>query len=130
MWLWVNLEVLTQEQKHHKGCITREFTNFVHVHSLTQKRSRSSTPVLSDFNLSHRDISFSQRHIQEICAIGLFISKKIIIIFLYFFFGGGGEDSGSVGGQLRGDKECSFSCVTRFDRVCSKVPESDARPVA
>ena len=31
---------------------------------------------------------------------------------------------------MRGDKECSFSCVTRFDRVCSKVPESDARPVA
>ena len=46
------------------------------------------------------------------------------------FGGGGGGGSDSVGGQLRGDKERSFSSVTHFDRVCSKVPESDAGTVA
>ena len=34
-----------------------------------------------------------------------------------------------VGGQLRGDKECSFSGVTKSGRVWRKVPESCARSV-
>ena len=34
-----------------------------------------------------------------------------------------------VGGQLRGDKECPFSGVTKSGRVWRKVPESDARSV-
>ena len=34
-----------------------------------------------------------------------------------------------MGGQLRGDKECPFSGVTRSGRVWRKVPESDARSV-
>ena len=33
------------------------------------------------------------------------------------------------GGQLRGDKECPFSGVTKSDRVWRKVPVSDARSV-
>ena len=33
------------------------------------------------------------------------------------------------GGQLRGDKECPFSGVTKSGRVWRKVPESDARSV-
>jgi len=32
-----------------------------------------------------------------------------------------------VGGELRGDKECPFSGVTKSDRVWRKVPESHAR---
>ena len=32
-----------------------------------------------------------------------------------------------VGGQLRGDKECPFSGVTKSGRVWRKVPETDAR---
>ena len=32
-------------------------------------------------------------------------------------------------GQLRGDKECPFSGVTKSGRVWRKVPESDARSV-
>ena len=35
----------------------------------------------------------------------------------------------SVGGQLRGDKECPFSGVTKSGRVWRKVPERDARSV-
>ena len=35
-----------------------------------------------------------------------------------------------VGGQLRGDKECPFSGVTKSARVWRKVPESDARSVS
>ena len=34
-----------------------------------------------------------------------------------------------VGGQLRGDKKCSFSGVTKYGRVWRKMPESDARRV-
>ena len=34
-----------------------------------------------------------------------------------------------VGGQLRGNKECPFSGVTKSGRVWKKVPESDARSV-
>ena len=34
-----------------------------------------------------------------------------------------------VAGQLRGDKECPFSGVTKSGRVRRKVPESDARSV-
>ena len=34
-----------------------------------------------------------------------------------------------VAGQLRGDKECPFSGVTKSGRVWRKVPESGARSV-
>ena len=34
-----------------------------------------------------------------------------------------------VAGQLRGDKECPFSGVTKSGRVWRKVPEGDARSV-
>ena len=34
-----------------------------------------------------------------------------------------------ISGQLRGDKECPFSGVTKSGRVWRKVPESDARSV-
>ena len=37
------------------------------------------------------------------------------------------EGTDRVGGQLRGDKECPFSGVTKSGRVWRKVPESDAR---
>ena len=40
----------------------------------------------------------------------------------------GGADC--VGGQLRGDKECPFSGVTKSGRVWRKVLESDARSVS
>ena len=33
----------------------------------------------------------------------------------------------SFGGQLRGDKECPFSGVTKYGRVWRKVLESNAR---
>ena len=34
-----------------------------------------------------------------------------------------------IGGQLRGDKECPFSGVTKSGRVWRKVPESGAQSV-
>ena len=37
------------------------------------------------------------------------------------------EGADPVGGQLRGNKECPFSGVTKSGRVWRKVPESDAR---
>ena len=40
------------------------------------------------------------------------------------------EGADLVGGQLRGDKECPFSGVTKSGRVWRKVPESDARSVS
>ena len=39
------------------------------------------------------------------------------------------EGADRVAGQLRGDKECPFSDVTKSGRVRRKVPESDARSV-
>ena len=39
------------------------------------------------------------------------------------------EGAGSVGGQLRGDKECPFSGVTSSSRVWRKMPESAVRSV-
>ena len=39
------------------------------------------------------------------------------------------EGADHVGGQLRGDKECPFSGVTKSGRVWRKVPESGARSV-
>ena len=39
------------------------------------------------------------------------------------------EGADRVRGQLRGDKECPFSGVTKSGRVWRKVPESDARSV-
>ena len=39
------------------------------------------------------------------------------------------EVADRVAGQLREDKECPFSGVTKSTRVWSKVPESDARVV-
>ena len=40
------------------------------------------------------------------------------------------EGADRVGGQLRGDKECPFSGVTKSGRVWRKVQESDARSVS
>ena len=39
------------------------------------------------------------------------------------------EGADRVSAQLRGDKECPFSGVTKSGRVWRKVPESDARSV-
>ena len=39
------------------------------------------------------------------------------------------EGADCVGGQLRGDKECPISGVTKSGRVWRKVPESGARSV-
>ena len=39
------------------------------------------------------------------------------------------EGGDRVAGQLRVDKECPFSGVTKSGRVWRKVPESDARSV-
>ena len=40
------------------------------------------------------------------------------------------EGGDRVAGQLRGDKECPFSGVTKSGRVWRTVPESDARSVS
>ena len=39
------------------------------------------------------------------------------------------EGDDRVGGQIRGDKDCPFSGVTKSGKVWRKVPESDARSV-
>ena len=39
------------------------------------------------------------------------------------------EGADRVAGQLRGEKECPLSGVTKSGRVWRKVPESDARSV-
>ena len=39
------------------------------------------------------------------------------------------SEGADLDGQLRGDKKCPFSGVTKSGRVWRKVPESDARSV-
>ena len=80
-----------------------------------------------------------------------FLSFVFSLLFFFFFFTRGGcvsslraclgarllpqsyqypnlsEGADRVGGQLRGDKECPFSGVTKSGRVGRKVPESAAR---
>ena len=41
----------------------------------------------------------------------------------------GSSEWDHVAGQLRGDKECPFSGLTKSGRVWRKVPESDDRSV-
>ena len=40
------------------------------------------------------------------------------------------EGADRVSGQLRGDKECPFSGITKSGRVWRKVPESNAQSVS
>ena len=54
-------------------------------------------------------------------ALGCFYSHISTRTFL--------EGADRVAGQLRGDKECPSSGVTKSGRVWRKVPESDARSV-
>ena len=54
------------------------------------------------------------------CVLGHCVASMILLE-------SGGADS--VGGQLRGDKDCPFSGVTSSGRVWRKVPESDAQRV-
>ena len=45
------------------------------------------------------------------------------------FYSHTGTRTFRTAGQLRGDRECPFSGVTKSGRVWRKVPESDARSV-
>ena len=56
-------------------------------------------------------------------ALGCFIVTVILI------YPNLSEGADRVAGQLRGDKECPFSGVTKSGRVWRKMPESDARSV-
>ena len=55
-------------------------------------------------------------------ALGCFYSQS-------YWYPNLSEGADLVGGQLRGDKECPFSGVTKSARVWRKVPESEARSV-
>ena len=48
---------------------------------------------------------------------------------LFLQYPGLSEGAVRVAGQLRGDKECPFSGVTKSGRVWRKVPENGARSV-
>ena len=56
-------------------------------------------------------------------ALGCFYSRISIRTFRRAL-------TASLDRQIRGDKECPFSGVTKSGRVWRKVPESDARSVA
>ena len=54
------------------------------------------------------------------CVLWRWVASTVILV---------SEGADRVGGQLRGNKECPFSGVTKSGRVWRKVPESDARSV-
>ena len=51
---------------------------------------------------------------------------RLLLVILY---PNPSEGADRVAGQLRGDKECPFSGVTKSGRVWRRVPESDDRSV-
>ena len=55
------------------------------------------------------------------CVLGHYVASAVLSNL--------SEGADSVGGQLRGDKECLFSDVTKYGSVSRKVPESDAGSV-
>ena len=57
------------------------------------------------------------------CVLGRYVTSTVLLNPNL------SEDADSVGGQLRGDKECPFCGVTKSGRVWRKVPESDVRSV-
>ena len=62
----------------------------------------------------------------------LFLQSQFLQLFLGCFYSHistGTFQRALTAGQLRGDKECPFSGVTKSGRVWSKVPESDAGSV-
>ena len=67
-----------------------------------------------------QDVHLDSHTAPELCA-RLFLQS-----YLYPNLSVGAD---RVAGQLRGDKECPFSGVTKSGRVWRKVPESDARSV-
>ena len=56
-------------------------------------------------------------------VLGRYLASAVLSVLKPF----GGADR--VDGQLRGEKECPFSGVTKSGRVWRKVPESDAGSV-
>ena len=53
-----------------------------------------------------------------------------MLLLQSYYYPNRSEDADRVAGQLRGDKECPFSGVTKSGRDWRKVPESDARSVS
>ena len=62
-------------------------------------------------------------------ASRVYVRARALGCFQSYQYPNHSEGADCVGGQLRGDKECPFSGVTKSDRVWKKVPESDARSV-
>ena len=63
------------------------------------------------------------------CASCLHACLGARLLPLSYWYSNLSEGADRVGGQLRGDKECRSSGVTKSGRVWRKVPESDARSV-
>ena len=59
------------------------------------------------------------------CVLGRQVASTVLSVPKPFQ-----EGADSVAGQLRRDKECRFSGITKSGRVWRKVPESNARSVA
>ena len=74
---------------------------------------------------SRRNFIFTRR----VCASCLLACLGARLLPQSYQYPNLSEGADRVGGQLRGDKECPFSGVTKSGRVWRKVPESDARSV-
>ena len=76
-------------------------------------------------------ISMTFMHTFSFSVLGPFllafcVKPRVFILF----YPNLSEGADRAGGQLRGDKECPFSGITKSGRVWRKVPESDARSVS
>ena len=59
-------------------------------------------------------------------ASRVYVRARALGCFQSYQYPNHSEGADCVGGQLRGDKECPFSGVTKSGRVWRKVPENDA----
>ena len=63
-------------------------------------------------------------HLMFMCVLGHLVASTVLNSYQYRNLLEGAD---RVGGQMRGDKECPFSGVTKSGRVWRKVPESEAQ---
>ena len=60
-------------------------------------------------------------------ACHVYVHAWALRCFQFYQYPNVSEGADRLGGQLRGDKKCPFSGVTKSGRVWRKVPESDVR---
>ena len=101
---------------------------YVRISPLIRFHSLVSRPTLTFRRALTPDVNRVVCDKRSLESVNTVSSQKVLLPQSYRY-PNLSEGADRVGGQLRGDKECPFSGVTKSGRVWRKVPESDARGV-